>query len=91
MDLGEIFQLITLSLLALGAIIHIALAISVFSDASQRGVEKKPVVFLGPTLWGLTCLCTGLFGLLAYWLIHHSALRRLYEKDEHHGHGHGHH
>jgi hypothetical protein len=55
--------------------IQIIIALAVFSDAKRLFTERKPVVFLSPSFWGLAALAGGIVTLIAYWLFHYSTLR----------------
>lgn len=59
----------------LTAIIHIALALAVFSDAEQmyRRHGRKPFLVEG-AIWALAVLLGGVVTAGIYWVIHHSTL-----------------
>lgn len=58
-------------------IVHLAFSAAVFNDASQLHDEHHALAFVGPVIWTLAVLVGGVFVAAAYWLIHHSALRKL--------------
>ena len=68
--------------LLLTIIVHPMLGYTVWINAAERERDQKPLMYLGSGGWALTTLLFGVFGLLTYWLIHHSALRKLYSKEE---------
>ncbi len=87
--MGEILHYFSLGFLLLTAVVHIMLALAIWDNATKRVDEKKPLMYAGPGGWGLVTLVFGLLGLMAYWFIHHSALRKLYgpegpEHEQHH-------
>lgn len=67
--------------LLLTAVVHLILALGVWTNASERERDQKPLMYVGAGGWAMATLLTGVLGLLSYWLIHHSALRKLYNKD----------
>lgn len=57
------------------ALVHIIVAVAVMNDTVvvyRRGVR---LMFFGTFGWTFIVLMTGLLGLLAYWLMHHSTFR----------------
>jgi len=80
--MGEVVQWIPIVFAGLSLIVHLILAYAVWVNAAERERDKKPLMYLGSGSWGLVTLLAGIFGLLSYWLIHHSALRKLYGKDD---------
>ena len=57
-------------------LVHIAFSAAVFSDAQTIKNERDSLVFAGPIIWSLAVLVGGVFAALAYWVIHHSSLRK---------------
>lgn len=53
-------------------IVHVAFAIGVYSSATS--LEGEPEL-VGPGIWTLATLIMGPLMALAYWAIHHSALK----------------
>lgn len=51
----------------------IASAYFAFKDASR---QKALALNIPPVVWALVCIPTGVLGLLAYWLMHHSSLAK---------------
>jgi hypothetical protein len=58
-------------------VVHLAFSAAVFNDASRLHEENQSLAFVGPVIWTLAVLIGGVFVAAAYWLIHHSALRKL--------------
>ena len=54
-------------------------AFFVFKDASKR---KVLVLNIPPYAWALLCIPSGIFGLLAYWFMHHSSLAKTKPADD---------
>lgn len=80
--MAEIVQIVVYAAMALTALVHLILAYGVWISAAERERDQKPLMYLGSGSWALVTLLAGIFGLLSYWLIHHSALRKLYSKEE---------
>ena len=60
--------------------IHLVFALAVYFDAVE--LEKRLLhVFVGAPAWALAVVVFGLFAVLIYWLMHHSALRRSYSSE----------
>jgi len=55
-------------------IVHVVFALAVYSDATDRDANRRGLVLVGPGMWAVTTLLTGLLGAVAYWLVHSSAL-----------------
>jgi H+/Cl- antiporter ClcA len=70
-----------LAFVILTAVVHILLANAIWQNAALRERDQKPLMYAGPGTWALATLIFGIFGLLTYWLVHHSALRKLYSKE----------
>jgi hypothetical protein len=73
---SDTIALVTMALVVLTALVHIALAIGVWTDAHALRVEKRYLYFLSPALWGMTTLVMGLVGAAVYWGINRSTFRR---------------
>lgn len=58
-----------------GIALHCLFAYAVYLDAKQLDEETGKLRFVAAGAWGGTVVIFGLFGVLVYWLIHHSALR----------------
>ncbi len=59
-------------LLLLG--LHILLARAVHTDGAGLEEAGNTLCFVGPRAWAISALLFGIFGVLVYWLIHHSSL-----------------
>ena len=57
-------------------LVHIAFSAAVFTDAQALKKENNNLVFTGPVIWSLAVIVGGVFVALAYWVMHHSSLRR---------------
>ena len=58
-------------------IVHIAFAAGVARDAARLEGEADGTLIVPPIVWSLATLAGGILVVAVYWLIHHSALRRL--------------
>lgn len=56
------------------AIVHVAFAVAVFRHSIGLRSEGRRLAFVGPELWTLATLVSGVLGIAAYWLIHGSTL-----------------
>jgi len=56
-------------------ILHVILAIGVHADAKVQIAQKRGLFIFKPGIWAFIILLTGLLGIVAYWVIHHSTLR----------------
>lgn len=71
----DIVTFLALAIVGISALVHLIVAVAVMNDSvmvQQRGVR---LMFFGTFGWTLIALMTGLLGLLAYWLMHHSSFR----------------
>lgn len=75
------FGYVNYAIMGLTALVHSILAWSIWVNAAERERDQKPLMYMGSSGWALTTLLFGIFGLLTYWLVHHSALRKLYNED----------
>lgn len=57
-------------------IVHIAFSVAVFVDAGTLKHPYGRLVFVGRFIWALAVLFGGVFVAVAYWLLHHSTLRK---------------
>lgn len=62
---------ITIGIWILWIIVHIAFSIGVYRDAQQR----RPLL-VGAEMWAFATLLGGVLVAVAYWVMHHSTLRR---------------
>lgn len=60
--------------LGITVLVHLMVASGVMEDALETQRRGRRLVFFGPLGWTFLSLMTGLLGLVAYWLIHHSTL-----------------
>ena len=71
----DILTLVALVTLGVTLVVHLMVALGVMNDSlviQRRGVR---LMFFGPLGWTFVALMTGLFGLVAYWFMHHSSFR----------------
>ena len=54
-------------------VVNVFFALGVYHDARAMG---KRVEFVGPNLWAFATFFGGVFVATAYWIMHHSTLRR---------------
>ena len=73
---GALTGFVAVAMILITAIVHLAFATAVFSDAGELNKDTKKTFFVAEGLWCLAVLITGVFGATAYWLIHHSTLAR---------------
>ncbi len=59
---------------ALGVVAHFLMGLGVATSAANRRDEKIQIYYMGPIGWTITVWATGIVGMLAYWLMHHSAM-----------------
>lgn len=57
-------------------ILHIFIAAGVARDIGMMNKRQLPPLVLPGSVWVLAALITGIWGLLVYWLMHHSSLAR---------------
>jgi len=62
-------------IIILTAIVHLAFAAGVMSDAKLLAVRGGGTFLVSPGIWGFATLVGGVWVALAYWVIHHSNLR----------------
>ena len=60
--------------------VHLIFAFAVRSDASRRRAAGQPLAFVGPLTWFFAAWIGGVLAVAAYWLMHHSNLRRADER-----------
>ena len=71
----DVLTFVAFAALAVTVLVHLMIAVAVMIDTvaiQKRGVS---LLFFGPMGWTFIGLMTGLLGLAAYWLMHHSSLR----------------
>ena len=77
----DILTLVALITLGITVLVHLMVAVGVMHDSipmQNRGVR---LMFFGPLGWTFLTLMTGLLGLIAYWLMHHSSFRAVIATD----------
>jgi hypothetical protein len=57
-------------------IVHVQFALAVYEDGVRLNLGPKGTLLVGPGMWGFGTLLLGPFLAAAYWLMHHSTLRR---------------
>jgi hypothetical protein len=62
--------------IVLVVLLHILCAAAIASDIGQLHKRNIPTQFLPGSAWVLAGLLMGLWGLVVYWLMHHSSLAR---------------
>lgn len=72
---NDILTLVALVTLAVTLIVHLMIALGVMNDSAVMQRRGMRLMFFGPLGWTFLALMTGLFGLVAYWLMHHSLFR----------------
>lgn len=60
-------------LLCLNAVVHLAFAVAVWSDAFRMLHSRRPEL-VGPFLWFLATLLGGPWSAGLYWILHHSTI-----------------
>lgn len=63
-------------ILILVVLLHILIATGIARDIGSMAKRQIPPVMLSASAWVLAGLLTGVWGLLVYWVIHHSSLSR---------------
>ena len=56
-------------------LIHLTFAFCVLRDSKIQRDSGSGLFLFGPVMWSVVALFFGLFGVVAYWAIHHSSLR----------------
>ena len=55
-------------------VIHVSFSAAIVVDASRINQVRGYTTFVSPIIWSLAVWAGGVLAVLAYWLIHHSAL-----------------
>lgn len=63
-------------LLILMVLLHILIAAGIARDIGSLAKRQIPPIMLAGSIWVLAGLITGIWGLLVYWLVHHSSISR---------------
>ncbi len=74
-ELTLVLALLPLAVLLLLFIVNIFLAIGTSNEAAKLGRNQVPLYAVDHATWVFVVLLTGIVGFLAFWVIHHSALR----------------
>ena len=61
-------------------VVHVALAIAVWSDSNELQRQGQRLAFFGPPLWTMTVIISGIVAAGFYWIIHHSTISRLEQR-----------
>jgi hypothetical protein len=72
-DMPPLLSMSGLFLVAKLLFLHLTLAFVVYRDANA---QERCALEIPPLLWGLMVLISPIWGLLVYWLLHHSVLIR---------------
>ena len=73
-DMPPLLSMSGLFLVAKLLFLHLTLAWVVYRDANT---QERCAMDIPPMLWGFMVLVSPIWGLLVYWLMHHSVLQRL--------------
>lgn len=57
-------------------LLHVCIAAGIARDIGAMQKRQIPPILLAGSIWVLAGLLTGIWGLLIYWLVHHSSLAR---------------
>ena len=60
----------------LGILVHLILAAGVAKDVNNFSTQGIGTQLINGASWVMVVLITGIWGILVYWLIHHSTLGR---------------
>lgn len=71
----DILTLVVFVALAVSVLVHLMVAVAVMNDSTVLRRRGARLMFFGIPGWTCLALMTGLFGLLAYWFMHHSSFR----------------
>ncbi len=63
-------------IILLTVVLHVLIATAIARDIGSMAKRQIPPILLPGSCWVLAGLLTGVWGLLIYWLIHHSSLSR---------------
>jgi hypothetical protein len=72
-DLPPLLSMSGLFLMAKFLFLHLTLGWVVYRDAAS---QERCALDVPPVLWGFMVLVSPIWGLLVYWLLHHSVLQR---------------
>ena len=74
-EMLSILTLLPMVAILLIAVVNCVLAVGASREAEKLRRSQIPLYALDHSSWVLVVLVTGIVGFLAFWLIHHSALR----------------
>lgn len=63
-------------ILLLTVILHILIATGIAKDIGSMRKRQLPPLFMPASAWVLAGLLAGIWGLMVYWLMHHSSIAR---------------
>lgn len=72
----ELFILVSIVLWFCALVANILFAAGVARDARRMLDEGREITLAPPLVWVLATLAGGVFVAVAYWLVHHSSLKR---------------
>ena len=75
-DFNILYRNVYLIVLLLATLVHIIAALSVSKDIGDCSKHNIRIHLMPGFYWVISVLITGIWGLLIYWLIHHSNLSR---------------
>lgn len=67
----------TMGIFGLTFLLHLFFAVGLLLSARKLKSQGERVMFAHPLVWALHTVIWGMFVVLPYWLIHHSAMRTL--------------
>ncbi len=71
----DILSLVAMITLGVTVLVHLIVAIGILNDSMEIQRRGARLMFFGALTWAFVGLMTGVFGLLAYWFMHHSSFR----------------
>jgi hypothetical protein len=71
----DVATFVALAAIAVTILVHLMVAAALMTDSVATQRRGTSLFFFGPMGWTFIGLMTGLLGLAAYWLMHHSSLR----------------
>lgn len=71
----ETLTFLAWAIVVVSALVHLIVAVAVMNDSALVQRRGARLMFFDTLGWTLIALMTGLLGLVAYWLMHHSSFR----------------